>query len=212
MKPIVANGLHGYAKAMMLNDRSSALALLQTRRSGRPRDMVAPGPSEEQLQQILTIATRTPDHGKLAPWRFVVVGPRQRQALADLLARALPEHDPEANAAHYAKALEFAHQAPALVVAISAPVKEHKIPLWEQELSCGAVAMNLLHATHALGYVGGWITGWAAYSPRVRDAFCGPEERIAGFLFLGTPRLPLEERPRPALSDLVREWQPPEYD
>lgn len=197
---------------MTLNDRSSALALLQTRRSGKPRDLVAPGPSAEELERILTIAARTPDHGKLSPWRFVIVGPKQRQQLADLLARALPEHDPEATSAHYAKALEFAHQAPVMIVVVSAPIPDHKIPVWEQELSCGAVAMNLLHAATALGYVGGWITGWAAYSGRVRDAFCGPAERIAGFVFLGTPANPLEERPRPQLSDIAQNWEPPEND
>jgi nitroreductase len=212
VKPIVANGLRGYGQPMTLNDRSSALALLETRRSGKPRDLVAPGPSHEQIQRILTIATRAPDHGKLAPWRFVIVGPNQRQQLADLLARALPEHDPDASSAHYAKALEFAHQAPAMIVVISAPVPNHKIPVWEQELSCGAVAMNLLHAATALGFVGGWITGWAAYSDRVRDAFCEPDQRIAGFIFLGAPANPLEERPRPLLSDLVRDWQPAESD
>ena len=212
MKPIVAKGLDGYASQMTLNDLSSALSLLETRRSGKPRDLVAPGPSDQQIEHILTIATRTPDHGKLAPWRFVIVGPNQRQQLADLLARALPEHDPDASSAHYAKALEFAHQAPILIVVISAPVREHKIPVWEQELSCGAVAMNLLHAATALGFVGGWITGWAAYSNRVRDAFCQPGERIAGFVFLGTPGNPLEERPRPALSDLARKWEPGKID
>ena len=212
VKPIVANGLRGYADDMTLNDRSSALSLLETRRSGKPRDLVAPGPSEEELRRILTIAARAPDHGKLSPWRFVIVGPRQRQALADLLARALPEHDPDATSAHYAKALEFAHQAPAMIVVISAPVRDHKIPVWEQELSCGAVAMNLLHGANALGYVGGWITGWAAYSERVREAFCEPGQRIAGFVFLGSPAYPLEERPRPALADLVCEWQPIEGD
>ena len=71
--------------------------------------------------------------------------------------------------AHYAKALEFAHQAPVMIALISSPIQGHKIPVWEQELSCGAVAMNLLHAAHALGYVGGWITGWQAYSPRVTE-------------------------------------------
>jgi nitroreductase len=212
VKPIVANGLHRYANGMKLNDRSSALALLETRRSGKPRDLVAPGPSEEELQHILNIAVRTPDHGKLSPWRFVIVGPKQRQALADLLARALPEHDPDATSSHYAKALEFAHQAPVMIVLISAPVRDHKIPVWEQQLSCGAVGMNLLHAANALGYVGGWITGWQAYSEQVRRAFCNEGERIAGFIFLGTPGNPLEERPRPALADLVRDWQPPEND
>jgi len=209
VKSIVANGLHGYANDMQLNDRSSALALLETRRSGRPRELVGPGPSANQLDRILTIAMRTPDHGKISPWRFVVVGQGQRQQLADLLARALPEHDPEASSAHYAKALEFAHQAPVMIALISSPIQGHKIPVWEQELSCGAVAMNLLHAAHALGFVGGWITGWQAYSPRVTRAFCKEGERIAGFIFLGTPANALEERPRPSLADHVSSWQPP---
>ena len=193
----------------MLNDRSSILSLLETRRSARPRDLIAPGPSEAEMERILTIAARTPDHGKLFPWRFVTVGSDQRQALADLLARALPEHDPGALPAHYAKALEFAHQAPGMVVVVSATTPGHKIPLWEQELSCGAAAMNLLLAAHALGYAGGWITGWAAYSERVRAAFCGPGERIAGFVFLGTPGAELEERPRAPLATVARRWAPP---
>ena len=194
---------------MMLNDLSSTLSLLETRRSGRPREMVAPGPSEAELEQILTIAARTPDHGKLFPWRFVVVSLDQRDALADLLLAALPESDPDAGPAHVAKAREFAHQAPALVVLIAAPVAGHKIPEWEQELSVGAAGMNLLLATHALGYVGGWITGWAAYSERVRAAFCAPGERIAGFLFLGSPGVDLQERPRAPLAAVVRPWTPP---
>ena len=210
MKPIVANGLHGYANGMTLNDRSSALSLLETRRSGKPRDLVTPGPSPEELERILTVAMRAPDHGKISPWRFVVVAQNQRQQLADLLARALPEHDPEATSAHYAKALEFAHQAPVMLVLISSPIQGHKIPVWEQQLSCGAVAMNLLHAAHALGYVGGWITGWQAYSPRVTRAFCKEGERIAGFIFLGTPANPLEDRPRPELAEHVSQWVPPE--
>lgn len=193
---------------MTLNDRSSVIAYLQTRRSGRPREMVSPGPSADELDHILTIASRTPDHGKLAPWRFVIVGEDQRQALSDLLAAALPEHDPEAGAAHYEKATQFAHQAPALVVVVSSPVRDHKIPLWEQELSVGAAAMNLLHAVHAHGFVGGWITGWAAYSPRVTKSFCRDDERIAGFMFIGTPGLPLEERPRPDLDQVVERWMP----
>jgi len=193
----------------MLNDLSSTLALLETRRSGRPRDMVGPGPTEAELERILAIAARTPDHGKLFPWRYVIVAEDQRQALADLLARALPEHDPQATAAHFAKALEFAHQAPSLVVLLSSPIEGHKIPLWEQQLSAGATGMNLLLATHALGYVGGWLTGWAAYSEIVCAAFCAPGERIVGFFFLGSPRIELEERPRAPLATLVRHWTPP---
>jgi nitroreductase len=197
---------------MILNDRSSALSLLETRRSGKPRDLIAPGPTDQELQQILNIAVRSPDHGKLSPWRFVIVERDQRQQLADLLERALPEYDPEATEAHHAKALQFAHQAPVMVVLISAPIENHKIPVWEQQLSCGAVGMNLLHAANALGYVGGWITGWQAYSDRVRQAFCEEGERIAGFIFLGTPANPLEERPRPDLNQLVRHWRPSQND
>ena len=194
----------------MLNDRTSALSLLQTRRSAKPRDLVAPGPSAAELETILGIAARTPDHGKLSPWRFVVVGPDQRDTLEKLLIRALPESNPDANEAHFTKAREFARQAPSLVVLISAPIADHKIPVWEQQLSCGAAGMNLLLAATALGYSGGWITGWAAYSERVTAAFCGPGERIAGFLFLGTPGVPLEERPRPELAAVARRWTPPQ--
>ena len=194
---------------MTLNDRSSTLALLETRRSGRPREMVAPGPSDAELTRILAIAARTPDHGKLFPWRFVTVAADQRPALAELLERALPESVPDANPAHHAKALEFAQQAPSLVVLLSSPLPGHKIPMWEQQLSAGAAAMNLLLATHALGYVGSWITGWAAYSETIRAAFCAPGERIVGFFFLGSPGRELEERPRAPLATLVRHWTPP---
>jgi nitroreductase len=194
---------------MDLNDRSTPLSLLGTRRSGRPRDMVAPGPSAVELEQILTIAARTPDHGKLAPWRFVVVAADQRDALAALLSAALAAEDPEGRPAKADKADEFARQAPALVVLVSAAKPGHKIPEWEQWMSCGAAGMNLLHAAHALGYVAGWVTGWQAYNESVRAAFCGPGERIAGFIFIGSPGQPLEERPRPRLEDVVRAWSSP---
>jgi len=194
----------------MLNDLSSTLALLETRRSGRPREMTGPGPSDEELARILTIAARSPDHGKLFPWRFVTVGADQREALAALLHEALDEHDPSATAAHHEKEEEFAHYGGSLIVLVSAPVHGHKIPVWEQELSCGAAGMNLLMAAHALGYVGGWVTGWRAYSERVRAAFCAPGERIAGFIFIGHAGRDLEERPRAPLATVWRPWQPPQ--
>lgn len=194
----------------MLNDRSSIFSLLLTRRSARPRELVAPGPSNAEMEQILTIAARVPDHGKLFPWRFVTVSKNQRDALAKLLRQALAEDEPDALEAKVEKAEEFARQGEALVVLISAPVADHKIPLWEQELSAGAAGMNLLLAAHALGYAAGWITGWQAYSERVRAAFCGPGERIAGFIFIGTPGRELEERPRAPLATVWRPWVEPE--
>ena len=193
----------------MLNDRSSAISLLETRRSGKPREMVAPGPSEDELHQILNIAMRVPDHGKLAPWRFVVVGKDQRDHLAVLLHKALQAEDECAGPAHHEKEDQFAQQGEALIVVISSPIAGHKIPVWEQELSAGAAAMNLLTAAHAMGYVGGWITGWRAYSPMVNAAFAGPGERIAGFIFIGSPARDLEERPRPDPAQIVKKWVPP---
>lgn len=92
------------------------------------------------------------------------------------------------------------------MVVLSAPIPGHKIPVWEQELSAGAVCMNLLHAAHAQGFVGSWITGWPAYSDGVRDLFGAAPQRIAGFLFLGSPARPLEERPRPLLSQIMSRW------
>ena len=192
----------------MLNDRSTPLSLLETRRSARPREMVGPAPSAEELERILAIAARTPDHGKLAPWRFVTVAGDQRDALARLLREALAAEDPTATAAHFEKAEQFAHNAGALVVLVSAPLEGHKIPAWEQILSCGAAAMNLLLGAHALGFVGGWVTGWAAYSERVRTAFCGPGERIAGFIFIGHPGSDLLDRDRPAMDLVRRPWSP----
>ena len=194
----------------MLNDRSSILSLLETRRSGKPRELVGPGPTPEEVQRILTIAARVPDHGKLTPWRFVLVGSDQREDLARLLSRALAAEDPDAAPAIDEKAVEFAHHAGQLVVLVSAAVEGHKIPVWEQQLSCGTAGMNLLMATHALGYVAGWVTGWQAYSPMVNAAFCSPGERIAGFIFIGHPARELEDRPRPDLADVSRRWQPPQ--
>lgn len=192
----------------MFNDRSSTLNLLRTRRSGRPRDLVAPGPSQEELEQILAVALRTPDHGKLHPWRFVHIAREQRAGFAALLDRAYRIDDPAPGRLELEANARFAHQAPELIVALSSPVLDHKIPVWEQQLSCGAACMNLLLAAHAMGFAGGWVTGWAAYSDTVLAAFGAPPERIAGFIFLGTPGSELEERLRPEMAETVSEWAP----
>ena len=192
----------------MLNDLSTPLSLLATRRSGKPRDLVAPGPDAAQLATILEIAARVPDHGKLAPWRFVVVGADQRDALATLITNAYRAERPQAAANEIAALDQFAHQAPALVVVLFSPRTASHIPLWEQQLSVGAACMTLLNATHALGFAGGWLTGWPTYSDTVRDAFGADPERIAGFFFLGTPAKQLEERPRPDLSTIITMYEP----
>jgi nitroreductase len=193
----------------MFNDRSTPLSLLRTRRSGRPRDLVEPGPDAEQLRDILAIAARTPDHGKLAPWRFLHVRKEGRAAFAAMLEAAYRAERPEAGRLEIEAAHRFAHQAPELLVAFFSPKESAKIPEWEQELSCGAACMNLLHAAHASGYAGGWVTGWATYSAPVHQALgAQPGERIAGFFFLGSLGAPQEERPRPRLETVVSVWKP----
>lgn len=194
----------------MLNDRTSLLSLLESRRSGKPRELTGPGPTAEEMERMIGIAARTPDHGRLAPWRFVTVADDQRDAFEAVLLDALAGEDPDATDAHREKEHEFAHYAGQLVVLVSAPVADHKIPVWEQQLSCGAAGMNLLLAAHALGYVAGWVTGWRAYSERVRDAFCEPGERIAGFIFIGHAARDVEDRERPQLEAVRKSWRPPD--
>ncbi|MCA1749664.1 MAG: nitroreductase [Parasphingopyxis sp.] len=193
---------------MRFNDLSTPLSFLSTRRSSRPRDLIAPGPSDEELAQILHIAMRVPDHGKLAPWRFVIVGREQREPLQAMLEMAYRIDRPDAGRLEIEAIEQFAQQAPTLIVALFSPRDSSKIPLWEQQLSAGAVCYNLLAAAHAMGFAGGWVTGWAAYSDAVRNAFGDTHERIAGFIFLGSRDGELEERPRPDEEDVVSVWTP----
>lgn len=190
----------------MFNDLSTPLSLLRTRRSGKPRDLVAPGPDPAQLRELCAVAARTPDHGKLAPWRFVIVAQDKRADLARVITDAYRAERPQAARLEIEALEQFATQAPALVVVLASPKTESHIPLWEQELSAGAACMNLLHAAHAMGFAAGWLTGWAAFSDAVRDAFGAEPERIAGFIFLGTPAKQLEERPRPDPDKIISNW------
>lgn len=190
----------------MFNDRSTPLSLLLTRRSGKPRDMVAPGPTAGQVATILRAAARVPDHGKLFPWRFVTIAADRRAAFGDMLVAAYLTERPEARDREIDEVRAFAHQAPALVVVLSRVDPASKIPAWEQELSAGAATGFLVAAASAAGFVAGWLTGWAAYSPAVIAALGEPGDRIAGFVFIGSPGRDLEERPRPDLADVVRAW------
>ena len=188
---------------------TDTLSLLKLRRSVPPQFLSAPGPQGAQLDELLAIAARVPDHGKLAPWRFVHVRQEDRGALEALLMAAYRENNPDPMPGELEAVTRFARQAPCLVVVLSKPVEGGKIPVWEQHLSAGAACMNILTAAHAMGYAGGWITGWPTYSETVRKAFGEEGTRIAGFLYLGTPAQPLEERPRPDFDSIVSDWTAP---
>jgi nitroreductase len=192
----------------MFNDLSSPASLLATRRSGKARDMVAPGPDSAQLAAIVTAAMRVPDHGKLAPWRLVIIGADQRDAFAGLLTTAYCKEKPAAGRLELEAMDAFARQAPTMIALLSTPIGASKIPLWEQQLSAGALAMQLLNAAHAAGFVGNWLTGWPANSADVAAALgaTGPDDRIIGYVFIGTPARELEERPRPDFAQVVSYW------
>lgn len=174
---------------------------LANRRSASAQALVAPGPTDDQLDDMLRLAARTPDHGKLFPWRFVVLGAEARRALAAHF-EALAERRPDSAKARAVLAKLTAP--PTTVLVISSPVSTAKIPLWEQQLSAGAVCMNLEHAASAHGYAASWITDWYAYDPDAL-ALLGlqPGEQVAGFIHLGSLAEPPLERPRPDMAAKV---------
>ena len=180
------------------------LSFLATRRSASAVTLAEPAPSPGEVEQLIRLAARVPDHGKLSPWRFVVLEPAFKGAFAEKLeALALSRGDARA-AAKLAKL-----KIPPLGIAVVSGLKPGEIPDWEQELSAGAVCTTLLYAAQALGYGANWITDWYAYDAEAR-AILGLEthERVAGFIFLGTPKEPAQERERPDPKALTTVWRP----
>src|SRR5438105_2848301 len=181
-----------------------ALDLLKTRRSVKPIDLAGPAPSATELETLLTIAARVPDHGKLVPWRFLVFQGDARRAVGETIAARFKADHPEATADQVEFERRRLARAPLVVAVVSRAAPHVKIPEWEQVLSAGAAAMNLVHAVHALGYAANWITEWYAYDRRVLDKLgLKAHERIAGFVHIGTPARPSEERNRPPLDEIV---------
>src|SRR5476649_1774645 len=179
-----------------------ALDLLLSRRSGSAKAMTEPGPSKKQLADILKAGARAPDHGKLFPWRFIVFEGKGRQRAGDILAEVM-EAEGERSKQVEEERGRFA-RAPLVIGVISSAREAHKIPVWEQELSAGAVCQNILVAATALGFVGQWVSEWYAYHPVVKDRLgLKAGERIAGFIYLGTATQELEERPRPDMNRIV---------
>ena len=174
---------------------------LAVRRSAPAHALAAPGPSREEMARILALGARTPDHGKLFPWRFVVMGPESRAALAEKLR---PLAGRQADPGKAQKVLSKLTAPPVTVLVISTPIEGHKVPVWEQQLSAGAVCMNLEHAANALGYSASWITDWYSYDPQALELIgIAPGEQVAGFIHLGTLTEEPLERPRPDLAGKV---------
>ncbi len=180
---------------------------LLTRRSLGVKEFTAPAPHDAELEYILKAGTRVPDHGKLTPWRIKVIKVEGQKKLGELYAKIFIRKNPDANEAQINFERARPARSPLLLAVLSMPVSDSK-PIWEQQLSAGAVCMNILHAAHMLGYGAKWITEWPAFDAEVVKALGGRDtDQIAGFILLGTKTLTPEDRPRPELKDVVEEWK-----
>ena len=185
------------------HESAETLALLARRRSMKLMHLAEPAPDAAMLDALIHLAGRVPDHGKIGPWRFVVIDGEARARAGEKLAKVI-EHDEGADAHRIAAVRDTFLRAPSCVMVVSATVENKKVPRWEQELSAGAACFALLLAAHAAGYAGCWLTEWPAFDARARTALgLAEHERIAGFVYLGTPIASAIERVRADVSSRI---------
>ena len=182
----------------------SLIEYLKTRRSMPAFQMKEPGPTKAEIEEILTLATRVPDHGKLAPWRFIVMTGEERQRISLALSRIARAERPDLSEEMIKVEETRFTRAPVVVAVVSKAAPHVKIPEWEQLMSAGAVCLNMVISANALGYVSNWLTEWMAYSEKAYEIIgVKPGEKIAGFVHIGSTDFPVTERPRPELSEIV---------
>jgi len=187
---------------------NAIIDFLSRRRSVKPDKLTAPAPSAAELETILTIASRVPDHKKLSPWRFIVIEGDARARLGEVVAEACiaTEKEPPSHVRLETERGRFM-RAPMVIAVVSRVTPHRSAPEWEQVLSAGAACLNLCLAANALGYGTSWISEWVAYNQTIGAALgLAENERIAGFIYVGTPVDRPEERERPALADIVTRW------
>ncbi len=190
-----------------LNDTSSVLMFLKHRKSASAKAMAGPGPSAEQMAEILEIAVRVPDHGKLTPWRFILFEGEARSQVGEKFA----EFWAQLNPTHGADSLNFQRglfmRAPAVVAVVSTATAHGKIPVWEQQMSAAAVCYNIVLAATALGFGVQWQSDWVAYDAGAKAAMgVKDEEQVAGLIYIGQTTVSLEDRPRPDAKTLLTIW------
>ncbi len=188
---------------------SETLNLLLTRRSVVAINLGEPGPGPEQIETLQRAGLRVPDHGKLAPWRFLLFEGDARREFGNVLKRAFAEDSPSADDDRVAFEANRFLRAPLIIGVISSVRTNTKIPEWEQILSAGAVCQNVLVAANAMGFAAQWLTEWYAYDARVHAALgLAEDERVAGFIYVGTAQEAPSERARPELADISSHWRP----
>lgn len=194
-----------FGTALPVERRPEVLAFLASRRSASALTLAEPGPSAQEIAQLIRLATRAPDHGKLNPWRFIVFQGASKLAFAGALEEIARGRRDAAAAAKLGKL-----KAPPLCIAVISSPKPGKIPEWEQRLSAGAVCTNLTYAALAMGFGANWITDWYAYDQQAAAVLAlAAEEKVAGFVMIGTASEPPLERDRPDAAALVSSWPPP---
>lgn len=190
-----------------LNDTSSILAFLKSRKSASAKAMTGPGPSPEQISEILDIAVRVPDHGKLAPWRFVLFEGDARAQVGEKFAEVWAKNNP----AHGSDALAFQRglfmRAPVVLAVVSTAAPHGNIPMWEQQMSAAAVSYNIVLAATAMGFAAQWQSDWVIYDVGAKAAMgVHDAEQVAGLIYMGQTSVPLEDRPRPDAQALLTRW------
>ena len=186
---------------------SDTIDFLTTRRSTVARMMDGPGPNDDELRKIMEAGMRVPDHGRLTPWRFIVIRGDARDTIGNVIADAFKKNNPDAIEEQIEIEQERLTRAPVVIAVVSRVQKEHKIPAWEQVLSSGAACQTMLIAAQSMGYAAQWLTEWYAYDADVKQAIgAEPDDEIAGFLYLGNGTGELSDRARPDYDDIVSEW------
>ena len=192
--------------ALNVRDKDT-IDFLLTRRSTVAKMMDGPGPSDADLQKILETGMRVPDHGRLTPWRFIVIRGDAREKIGDVICASYKKKRPEAIEEQIEIEQERLTRAPVVVAVISRVHKGHKIPEWEQVLSAGAACQTMLIAAQSMGYAAQWLTEWYAYNADVKAAIgAEPGDEIAGFVYFGNEMMDGKERARPEYQDIVSEW------
>jgi nitroreductase len=190
-----------------LNDTQSVLAFLKSRKSASAKAMSGPGPSRDQLNEILEIAVRVPDHGKLAPWRFVLFEGEARGKIGEEFAKIWSAKNPSHGAESLAFQAGLFERAPLVLAVVSTAATHGKIPVWEQQMSAAAVSYNVVLAATAMGFAAQWQSDWVAYDASAKQAIGLQEtEQVAGLIYVGTSTVPLEDRPRPDAQTLLTVW------
>jgi nitroreductase len=180
---------------------------LLTRRSTVAKMMDGPGPSDAELKKILETGMRVPDHGRLTPWRFIIIRGDARETIGDVIASSYKKNNPDAIEEQIEIEQERLARAPVVVAVVSRVHKGHKIPEWEQVLSAGAACQTMLIAAQSMGYAAQWLTEWYAYDADVKASIgADADDQIAGFVYFGNEMADAKERVRPEYDDIVSEW------